>query len=61
MSDEDKVELENALIEASILLAREGGMPDNCWHPNYGWFIIDGKWTLSPEELERFKEEMKLK
>jgi hypothetical protein len=52
-------ELEDALIDAAALAAKEGGMPDNCWHPDYGWFIWDGKCTLTPEEVERFIKQMK--
>lgn len=38
-------ELDEALIAAAKLVQEEGSAPDNMFHPEYGWLIIDGEGT----------------
>lgn len=43
MNDHD--EIEKALVDASEMIAKEGGTPTNLWHPEFGWVLRDGKTT----------------
>jgi hypothetical protein len=38
-------ELEDALIKAAGLAKEEGGMPDNIYHLDYGWIVLEGRLT----------------
>lgn len=40
----DKLDIKE-LIDAVKLVQQEGGMPDNMFHPDYGWIIKDGEAT----------------
>jgi hypothetical protein len=38
-------DLEESLIKAAELVSKEGGAPENVFHPDYGCILIDGKPT----------------
>lgn len=42
-------EIEDAIIEAVRIVTQEGGHPDNIWHPNYGWVLLNGEPTETSE------------
>ena len=50
--------IEDALIEATELLAREGGDPESIWHPDFGWVLLHGNPT---ENTKAFAEWLKSK
>lgn len=51
-------ELESALLEAYKSATEVGNIPDNMWHPNYGWIIYNGSAT---ENTQKFLEDMENK
>lgn len=56
-----KKTIEECLIEATEFLSKEGGMPENMWHPEYGWLIVNGEPTEAGVlwYQETFKEDGK--
>lgn len=52
-------DLEEALINASKMIAKEGGCPQDVWHPDFGWVIRNGQPTENSEAFYNWLMENK--
>lgn len=57
MSDNEDEKLLKSLFEARRKVVESGKMPENMWHPKYGWLIADGMVTEAGGEF--YKDMMK--